>query len=97
MKIIKILIIRFVFAIVILSILVYSLSKLEYKKDVYIIKYDTYQYNPYTHKRDLDRKDCEFTLKGLSDKDVSDKLIEMEYLNNLCISDSVAIKEIIKF
>jgi len=93
----RILIVRFVVSLFVLSSIVYILSKLKYSSDIYIIKYDTYEYNPNNHKQDLKRKDCEFTLKGFSDKNVSDKLIEMEHLNNLCISDSVAIKEIVKF
>lgn len=93
----KILIIRFCVSISILSIVVYfCLSSVKYD-DVYIVKYDTYEYNPDNCKQDLKRKDCEFTLKALSDKDASDKLVEMEHLNYLCVSDSIAIKQIIKY
>jgi len=86
----KIIIVRFVCSILVLVFFV-SIIIHFYERKTYTITYDTYEYNSHIKNLELRNKDCKFTLTGYTEQEAVNDFIELEFLNDLCVGDSVAI------
>jgi len=64
--------------------------------NVYEITYDTYVYSSKTNDLSLDKVDNKFTLRAHNKTEAKEKVIDMIYLNEICISDKPLIKSIVE-